>query len=187
VGSAAETGAEAVVAHLISHGRTRVGLVIGDHGFGNPDPRERGWRNALLAAGLAPGPIVRIPFSREGGYTAAKALLDEDPTLDALFASNDLQAIGALRALNERGVKVPADVAVASFDGTKESEFSWPPLTVARQQLDLLAAGAIDLLEESGNEMGKHLQIDTILVRRTSCGCDDVAIDHPASDLGATI
>ena len=187
VGSAAEAGAEALVAHLISHGRTRVGLVIGDHGFGNPDPRERGWRNALLAAGLAPGPIVRTSFSREGGYAAAKALLDEDPTLDALFASNDLQAIGALRALNERGVKVPADVAVASFDGTKESEFSWPPLTVAKQQLDLLAAGAIDLLEESGNEMGKHLQIDTILVRRTSCGCDDGAIGHPAADLSATI
>jgi LacI family transcriptional regulator len=186
VGSAAEAGAEAAVAHLISHGRTRVGLVIGDHGFGNPDPRERGWRNALLGAGLAPGPIVRIPFSREGGYAAAKALLDKDPALDALFASNDLQGIGALRALNERGVRVPEDLVVASFDGTKESEFSWPPLTVAKQQLDLLAAGAIDLLEEPGTAAGKHLQIETVLVRRASCGCDDGGVERPSADLIAT-
>jgi LacI family transcriptional regulator len=185
VGSAAEAGAEEVVSHLISHGRTRVGLVIGDHGFGNPDPRERGWRNALAAAGLAPGPIVRVPFSREGGYAGAKALLDQEPGLDALFASNDLQGIGALRALNERGAKVPEDIAVASFDGTKESEFSWPPLTVAKQQLELLAAGAIDLLEEPSSSMGKHLQIDTVLVRRASCGCDDGGVDDPPTDVNA--
>jgi LacI family transcriptional regulator len=183
VGSAAEAGAEEVVSHLISHGRTRVGLVIGDHGFGNPDPRERGWRNALAAAGLALGPIVRVPFSREGGYAAAKALLEMDPDLDALFASNDLQGIGSLRALNERGVRVPEDIVVASYDGTKDSEFSWPPLTVAKQQLNLLAAGAIDLLEEPGSTAGKHLQIPTVLVRRASCGCNDERIDSPPVDL----
>jgi LacI family transcriptional regulator len=187
VGSAAEAGAEEVVAHLISHGRTRVGLVVGDHGFGNPDPRERGWRNALTTAGLPLGPAVRVPFSREGGYAAAKALLDQDPGLDALFASNDLQGIGALRALNERGVRVPEDIAVASYDGTKESEFSWPPLTAAKQQLDLLAAGAIDLLEEPGTVAGKHLQIPTVLIRRASCGCDSDEIDHlPVDVLTAT-
>jgi len=78
---------------------------------------------------------------------------------------------------------VPHDLAVASFDGTKESEFSWPPLTVAKQQLDLLAAGAIDLLESPARGTGRHLQIDTILVRRRSCGCDDEEVDHPQADL----
>jgi len=116
-------------------------------------------------------------------YAAALALLDEDPNLDALFASNDLQAIGALRALNERGVRVPHDLAVASFDGTKESEFSWPPLTVAKQQLDLLAAAAIDLLESPAGGTGRHVQIDTVLVRRRSCGCDDEGVDHATADL----
>ena len=183
VGSAAEAGGQAVVAHLLSHGRQRVGLIIGDHGFGNPDPRERGWRSALVAAGLAPGPIARVPFSREGGYAAALAMLDEDPGVDALFASNDLQAIGALLALNERGVRVPEDIAVGSFDGTKESEFSWPPLTVAKQQLNLLAAGAIDLLETPASATGMHLQIDTVLVSRRSCGCDGESGDRPKADL----
>jgi LacI family transcriptional regulator len=132
---------------------------------------------------LALGPIVRVPFSREGGYAAAKALLEMDPDLDALFASNDLQGIGSLRALNERGVRVPEDIVVASYDGTKDSEFSWPPLTVAKQQLNLLAAGAIDLLEEPGSTAGKHLQIPTVLVRRASCGCNDERIDSPPVDL----
>jgi len=186
VGSAAEAGAQEVVDHLVSHGRQRVGLIIGDHGFGDPDPRERGWRTSLAAAGLKAGPIARVPFSREGGYGAALALLDAEPGLDALFASNDLQAIGALRALNERGARVPDDVAVASFDGTKESEFSWPPLTVAKQQLDLLAAGAMDLLELPLTGTGTHVQIDTVLVRRRSCGCDDGRVEPPQAVLVET-
>ncbi|HSN12654.1 MAG TPA: LacI family DNA-binding transcriptional regulator [Propionibacteriaceae bacterium] len=183
VGSAAEAGAQEAVAHLVSHGRQRVGIIIGDHGFGNPDPRERGWRRALAEAGLPSGPLVTVPFSREGGYSAALALLRQEPRIDALFTSNDLQAIGALRALNERGVRVPEDIAVASFDGTMESEFSWPPLTVAKQQLDLLAAGAIDLLETPPSPAGRHVQVDTILVRRRSCGCDPEEIDHPRADV----
>lgn len=182
VGSAAEAGAWDVVSHLVSHGRQRVGIVIGDHGFGNPDPRERGWRDALAAAGVKPGPIARVPFSREGGYAGTVELLDKGVPMDALFASNDLQAIGALRALHERGVRVPEDVAVGSFDGTKESEFSWPPLTVARQQLDLLAAGAIDLLEAPADGTGKHLEIETVLVRRRSCGCDHDGVRQASAD-----
>jgi LacI family transcriptional regulator len=182
VGSAAEEGARQVVAHLVAHGRQRVGIVIGDHGFGNPDPRERGWREALGAAGLKAGPVARVPFTREGGYAGALALIDKDPHLDALFASNDLQAIGALRALNERGVRVPEDVAVGSFDGTKESEYTWPPLTVARQQLGLLAAGAIELLETPASATGKHVQIDTLLVPRASCGCDGAGTHPGAAD-----
>ncbi|HET7723624.1 MAG TPA: LacI family DNA-binding transcriptional regulator [Propionibacteriaceae bacterium] len=183
VGSAAEAGAQELVAHLATHGRQRVGIIIGDHGFGNPDPRERGWRRALADAGLPSGPVARVPFSREGGYAAALALLSQSPRIDALFASNDLQAIGALRAFNESGVRVPEDIAVVSFDGTMESEFSWPPLTVAKQQLDLLAAGAIDLLETPPSPAGKHLQMDTLLVRRRSCGCEPEEIDHPRADL----
>lgn len=171
VGSSAEKAAEELVAHLISHGRRRVGLIIGAHGFGNPDPRERGWRTALALAGLEPGPIVRVPFSREGGYDGAAELIASDPAIDAIFASNDLQAIGALLALNEKGVAVPQEIAVGAFDGTKEAEFCWPPLTVAQQQLGQLAEAALDLLESGQADMGNHVEIPTVLIRRASCGC----------------
>lgn len=177
VGSAADAGAEMLVQHLIEHGRRNIGLVIGVGGFGNPDPREFGWRKALRQAGLAEGPIARVPFSREGGYAAAATLL-EDHTLDAVFASNDLQAIGLVRALHERGIQIPDDVAVVSFDGTKESEFCWPPLTVARQNLPKLAAAALDLLSAPDVARETHIQIDTDFVRRASCGCAPAVTSH---------
>jgi LacI family transcriptional regulator len=171
VGSAAERAAEELVGHLAWHGRRTIGLIIGDHGFGNPDPRERGWRTAQNQAQLDPGPIVRVPFSREGGYAGVAQLLAQDPTIDAIFASNDLQAIGALRALNERGIGIPSDIAVVSFDGTKESEFSWPPLTVAEQQFSRLADAALELVGSDLGGEGTHIEVPTVLVIRASCGC----------------
>lgn len=179
VGSDAAGAAEMLVGHLIDHGRRRIGMIVGDGGFGDPDPREQGWRRALRAASLADGALVRVPFTREGGYAGGAALLVEDPGLDAVFASNDLQAIGLVRALHERGLRIPEDVAVVSFDGTRESEFCWPPLTVARQPLEGLAAAAIGLLDAPDRARGTHVQLTTELVRRSSCGCEPAAIQQP--------
>ncbi|MET9314083.1 LacI family DNA-binding transcriptional regulator [Kribbella sp. NPDC003505] len=158
-------GARLGVEHLISHGHRRIGLVIG--GAGHPE-RELGWRDALEAAGLAEGPIARATFSREGGYRAAQTLLESQPT--AIFASSDLQAIGVLRALHEAGVDVPGDVAVAAFDGTPETEYAWPPLTVVRQPVEQLAREAVRRLIE-GEESVDALTVPTELILRRSCGC----------------
>lgn len=183
VGSDAGGAAEMLVDHLLGHGRRRIGMIIGDGGFGDPDPRERGWRRALRAAGLPDGALVRVPWSREGGYTGAASLLAQDPQLDAVFASNDQQAIGLLRALHERGVRVPDDVAVVSFDGTKEAEFSWPALTVARQPLPLLARAAIELLDVPESAQGVHRQFTTELVCRNSCGCTATSVQPARADV----
>ncbi len=183
VGSDAGGAAEMLVGHLLGHGRRRIGMVIGDGGFGDPDPRERGWRRALRAAGLPDGAIVRVPWSREGGYAGAAALLDQDPTLDAVFASNDQQAIGLLRALHERSIRIPEDIAVVSFDGTKESEFAWPSLTVARQPLPELAAASLALLDKPAPARGIHRQFQTELVRRASCGCVATDIEPTRVDI----
>jgi len=158
-------GARLGVEHLISHGHRRIGLVIG--GAGHPE-RELGWRDALEAAGLAEGPVARATFSREGGYRAAQTLLESQPT--AIFASSDLQAIGVLRALHEAGVDVPGDVAVAAFDGTPETEYTWPPLTVVRQPVEQLAREAVRRLIE-GEESTEALTVPTELILRRSCGC----------------
>ena len=183
VGTNAGGAAENLVNHLLEHGRRRIGLIVGDHGFGNPDPRERGWRRALRSAGLADGPIVRVPFSREGGYAGGHALLEQDPGIDAVFASSDLQGVGLVLALHERGVRIPADVAVVTFDGTKESEFCWPPLTVARQRLPELAAAAIALMDTADLASGTHVQLEAELILRESCGCTADTIQHPRVDV----
>lgn len=184
VGSDAEGAAEMLVEHLVGHGRRRIGMVVGaDGGFGDPDPRERGWRRGLRAVGLPDGAIVRVPWSREGGYAGAAALLAEDPSTDAVFASNDLQALGLLRALHERGVRVPDDIAVVSFDGTKEAEFCWPALTVARQPLPLLAKAALELLDRPETAQGVHRQFAAELVLRHSCGCTPDQIEPTRVDV----
>ena len=184
VGSDARAAAEILVDHLVRHGRRRIGLVIGTGGFGDPDPRQVGWRHAQRLAGLNEGPSVTVPFSRQGGYTGAAALLAQDPGLEAVFASNDLQAIGLVRALHERGIRIPEDVAVVSFDGTQESEFCWPPLTVARQPLPELAAAALSLLDMPDRDEGSHIQLQAELIYRASCGCASTTDDtHPIVDL----
>jgi LacI family transcriptional regulator len=158
-------GARRGVEHLISHGHRRIGLVIG--GAGHPE-RELGWREALAAAGLPEGPIARTTFSRGGGYRAGQTLLHHEPT--GIFASSDLQAIGVLRALHEAGVRVPEDVALVAFDGTRETEYTWPPLTVVRQPVEELARQAVNRLIE-GEESTEALTVPTELVLRRSCGC----------------
>lgn len=183
VGTDAGGAAELLVTHLLEHGRRRIGLIVGDHGFGNPDPRERGWRRALRSAGLADGPIIRVPFSREGGYAGGHALLEQEPGIDAVFASADLQGVGLVRALHERGVRIPGDVAVVTFDGTEESEFCWPPLTVARQRLPELAAAAIALMDTPDLASGTHVQLEADLILRESCGCTADSIQHPRVDV----
>ncbi|MEU8221484.1 LacI family DNA-binding transcriptional regulator [Kribbella sp. NPDC048915] len=158
-------GARLGVEHLISHGHRRIGLVIG--GAGHPE-RELGWRDALQAAGLPDGPIARAAFSRAGGYQAAQTLLHAEPT--AIFASSDLQGIGVLRALHEAGVDVPGEVAVAAFDGTPETEYTWPPLTVVRQPVEQLASEAVQRVID-GADSTEALTLPTELILRRSCGC----------------
>lgn len=171
IGSDAAGGSLAVVSHLIEvHQRSSVGLVIGE-GTAGADPRESGWREATRAAGLPDGPVARTAFSREGGYTAAKRLLDTSNPPSAIFASSDLQAIGAMRAIREAGLRVPDDVAVVSFDATKESGFTCPPLTAARQPVRDMAVAAVSSLLTPGPSLPGHHMFDMDLIVRQSCGC----------------
>ncbi|WP_433163090.1 LacI family DNA-binding transcriptional regulator [Kribbella sp. CA-247076] len=160
-------GARQGVEHLIGHGHRRIGLVIGGGGRAE---RELGWRDALQEAGLDEGPIARTTFSRAGGYAAGRELLSATNRPTAVFASSDLQAIGVLRAVHEAGLRVPDDVAIVSFDGTAETEYTWPPLTVVRQPLEHLAQQAVDRLINPRPAV-ESLTCPTALTLRTSCGC----------------
>lgn len=141
-------GALAAVEHLMQHGHRDIAFVGArvDADGGAPEARFVGWADACLAAGQEPGPLVPSDFTREDGYRAGQALLalPERPT--AVFAASDLIAIGLLRALHEAGVRIPEDVAIVSFDGTWESNYTWPSLTTVRQPIGGMASAAIDRL-----------------------------------------
>lgn len=170
-------GARRGVDHLIEHGYRTIGLVIGGTGAGSGSgggsrvpERELGWRDALRHAGLEAGPIARTTFSRVGGYDAGRELLEATNRPTAIFASSDLQAVGVLRALHEAGLRVPEDIAVLAFDGTAETEYSWPPLSVVRQPLEQMAREAVSRLIE-GETAVETLTYPTELILRRSCGC----------------
>ena len=89
---------------------------------------------------------------------------------DPIFADSDLEAIGALRALHERHVRIPEDIAIVSFDGTVDSQFSWPALTVVQQDATAIAERMFQAALDPQNTPDLQL-IDTTLVPRQSCGC----------------
>ena len=172
VGVAFQEGARTAVEHLISHGHERIGLVIGGNADSELDAREVGWHQGIQDAGLTEGPIIRVPFTREGGYRAGQELLARTERPTAVFVSSDQQAAGLLCALHEGGLRLPEDLAVFSFDGAPESEYTWPRLSTVAQPLKDLAQGALNALltPEPGQEA--HTKIfPTELVLRASCGC----------------
>jgi len=117
-------GARTGVNHLIWRGHTNIGYV-GE--MGPPDVRERGWRDALTATGLAAGPAAAAAFSREGGYAAGKQLIADENRPTAIFVSSDFQAIGVLRAIHEAGIAIPDEIAVVSLTGHRRPNTPGPP------------------------------------------------------------
>src|SRR6478609_2567540 len=175
LGPDAFDGARQAVEHLLGvHHHHTVALVIGVGAGSSTDQREAGWQQALEDADRPPGPVVRVPFTRDGGYRAGLRLFRSRPLPDAVFASNDIQAVGLMRAAHELGIRVPDEVAVVAFDCTQESEYCWPPLTSARQPVKEMAEAAVrTVLDEPTAPTHRIFPVD--LVVRRSCGCP-----HPA-------
>ena len=161
-----------VTAHLLSHGYQQVGIITGPQEMLNTQERLTGWREALADAGLQENPawIYTAPFTREGGYQAAQILLQGETRPRALFTSNEAQAIGFIRALAERGLRVPDDVALVCFNGTGLAAYQVPSLTSVRQPVNEMAKAAISMLagwkgKPTLREFSHRLEIGE------SCGC----------------
>ena len=160
-------GAREAVQHLIEHGHQEIGYVGPAKG-----PRIEGWRDVLTDAGLASDHCYLGGFSRVEGYRAGQRLVGQAARPSAVFVSTDEQASGVLRAVHETGLSVPGDVAVVAFDGTFESEFSWPPLTTVRQPLQEIAEAAVGFIETGRGASGARRRFQASLERRASCGCE---------------
>lgn len=158
------------VRHLLGHGYTNIAMLSGKADDGLSDKRIQSWYQAHKETEIPVGPVVQAHFTRQGGYDATLALLDSDHRPDAIFADSDLEAIGALRALHERHVRIPEDIAIVSFDGTVDSQFSWPALTVVQQDATAIAERMFQAALDPQNTPDLQL-IDTTLVPRQSCGC----------------
>ncbi|MDX3192203.1 LacI family DNA-binding transcriptional regulator [Streptomyces sp. MN03-5084-2B] len=141
--------ARTAVAHLTALGRTRIAAIGRNPERGTSSQRLAGYRAALQAAGLPYSDALVAPaqmWHRSVGAAAMESLLALDSPPDAVFCFNDLLAVGALRAVAERGLRVPEDVAIVGFDNNEESAFSLPSLTTIAPDKTALAEAAVDLV-----------------------------------------
>ena len=146
-----EAAARELTEHLLATGRRRIGVIGSQrppHGH-TARLRIKGYRAALLAAGLPYDPALvvpaeewRLPYGAAGAHRLVA--LAEPP--DAIFCLNDLLALGALRALAETGRSVPDDVALAGFDDIEESRYCVPSLTTVAPDKHAIAQLAVDRL-----------------------------------------
>jgi DNA-binding LacI/PurR family transcriptional regulator len=167
-------GGRMVAEHLVGLGRRRIAF-LGYASSHYPEffERYRGCDALLHEVGLSADPALQVDAlsSEEEGYQAAKALLARDVAFDAVFAASDLIAIGAIRALNEHGLRVPEDIAVVGFDDIAMARFATPPLTTVIQ--DTGRAGELlveTLLRLVRDQPAESMMLPAKLVVRKSSG-----------------
>jgi LacI family transcriptional regulator len=166
-------GAERMTEHLLELGHRTIGWIDGPPDFPPSVERAEGHQAALRAAGIAPDPSLTESghFSEDGGAAAAAALLARRPDLTALFAANDLMALGALRELQRRNVDVPGQVSIAGFDDIRLAGHLHPSLTTVRVPMYELGREAFFLaMKLLTGERPRSRRLDVTLQRRESTG-----------------
>lgn len=171
-----EGGARAMVRHLVDAGHRQIAFITGPDGNFDAAQREHGYRAAM--AEFAPGTPVRVvagEFTEESGYRAGRELLATGTRPQAVFAGNDMMAIGCLYAFQEAGLDVPRDIALAGFDDIPITRYVTPALTTVRVRIVDLGRSALErlaaLLETSDQAIAPSA--DTLgceVVVRDSCG-----------------
>lgn len=175
-------GERELARHLIrDHGLRRLAFVGGQRESPDAEARFRGYQEACREAGL---PVADEPDLRGEMMTQADGERTTDALLDraaagrerpqAILFANDQMAIGALHALERRGVRVPDDIAVTGFDGIPLSRMVRPPLTTVRQPMRRLGEEAVELLIQRLADPTRDpvsLMLPVSVARRTSCGC----------------
>lgn len=138
-------GARLAVRHLLDLGHETVWHIAGPNDWLEARDRVEGWRQTLEEAGAPVPPVMVGDWSARSGYLAGLTL-SEITGVTAVFAANDQMALGLLRALHERGVRVPEDISVVGFDDIPEAEYLLPPLTTIRQDFDEVGRRSMALL-----------------------------------------
>ncbi|RJP48977.1 MAG: GAF domain-containing protein [Anaerolineaceae bacterium] len=172
-----EGGMRAVVRHLIeAHGYKRIAFLRGPKGQIEADQRFNAYKEELKANNIRfeESLVVEGDYTPESGRAAARTLLDERKIrLQAIVASNDQMAFGALETLQQRGVNVPDSVALTGFDDVSEAQSMGVPLTTVRQSFYQAGRRAFEALltRMNGGQVEDVNILPSSLVVRWSCGC----------------
>lgn len=167
-------GAVQAVRHLIELGHQRIATITGPLYMAAAMDRRDGYKQALaeVAIPIRPELIVEGDFTQPGGYEAMKTLLALPNRPTAVFVASDGMAPGALRAIQEAGLRIPEDIAIASHDDLPLATIVSPSLTTVHQPVYELGAAAVDLLltrlEHPNEHSPTHVRLQTHLVVRQS-------------------
>ncbi len=160
------SGARQAVDHLVALGHRQIGVLNGPERSASARARFAAWQQALAAHQLAPVCVLSGDWSAAAGYQAVMTLLP-DRLPQALLVANDQMALGAMRALHQHGVKIPAEISLIGYDDTAESAWYQPPLTTVRQDLQQLGTVSVDrLLAQLAGETPPVEPLETELVLR---------------------
>jgi DNA-binding LacI/PurR family transcriptional regulator len=167
-------GARQAVEYLLQRGRRQVATIAGPQDMAVGVTRLAGFREAVAARGepVAEDLVEYADFSEASGAAGMGRLLDRRPDLDAVFVASDLMAAGAMRALRERGRRIPDDVAVVGFEDSPIARQTHPPLTTVHQPVEEMGRQMARLLVARMNKPEPldqpYVLLDTHMVARES-------------------
>jgi LacI family transcriptional regulator len=166
-------GARLMVEHLLTQGYQRIAFIQGPSGNRDAVEREVGYCQALSS--LAPdSPALLLPgdFSEASGASAGRKIATMQPRPDAVFAANDVMAIGCMTSLQEAGLRVPNDIAICGFDDVPMARYITPALTTIQVRIAELGSRAMQMLGDkiagADSQKIEHHRVATELVVRVS-------------------
>jgi len=165
-----------LVEHLIGLGHRRIAMAIGIPGLSTTVERVRGYRLALEQGGIGfdPALVAEGGSLRDQAEAAMHSLLDLADPPTAVVSGNNFMTIGLLRAIAERGLTVPDDLALVAFDDFEWADLFAPRLTVIRQPTTELGSRAVELLLSRLSDPSRPQRterLEALFVHRNSCGC----------------
>ncbi len=170
-----EYGMRLIVDHLVNLGYRPLSFLAAPDYLMFAQSRLKGFLDGIKAHNLPEDEAINITgdLTQRGGYRQANILLDSPDPPDAIVASNDLMAIGAMSAAQERGLRVGQDIAITGFDDTPMAEHSHPPLTTVHQPVYKIGRMVCEMLIK--RIRGEFLEDEQIILKpslviRQSCG-----------------
>jgi LacI family transcriptional regulator len=173
VGATNWQGAYTATEYLIRLGHQRIGFITGSMDLGCAVDRLEGYRSALRTHHIPElsGLIYEGTFFQPDGYNGASSMLDGITPPTAIFASNDVMAMGVMDAVRNRGLRIPDDISVVGFDNIPQSALVYPPLTTVQQPLEQMGRVATQMLLgilKNPEKDTSRIELPTELILRAS-------------------
>jgi len=176
-------GARAMTKHLIDTGHTDIAFIAGPKNNFDAQQRENGYRAAMAKYASKVAPVVLAgDFTEEAGFLAGQEILARKKRPNAVFAANDMMAVGCMHAFREAGVCVPQDIALAGFDDIPVARYVAPPLSTVRVRIVDLGRSALEavatMLENPDHPTTAGPTFGCEIVVRETCGASSAPASH---------